>query len=76
MSDYCKDCHYNVKLKTEESACPLNSLYWNFMLRHRDSLASNRRIGMIYRNWDRLDEETRSAVQSRAQWALSNLDQL
>jgi deoxyribodipyrimidine photolyase-related protein len=76
MSDYCKGCHYNVKQKTEETACPLNSLYWHFMLRHRDLLASNRRIGMIYRNWDRLDEENRSAVRSRAEWVLNNLDQL
>jgi deoxyribodipyrimidine photolyase-related protein len=76
MSDYCKGCHYNVKQKTEDTACPLNSLYWHFMLRHREQLASNRRIGMIYRNWDRLDEENRSAVQSRAEWLLHNLDQL
>ncbi|MDP5043685.1 MAG: cryptochrome/photolyase family protein, partial [Leeuwenhoekiella sp.] len=31
MSTYCKDCHYNVNHKTEEDACPFNSLYWNFL---------------------------------------------
>ncbi|WP_051786236.1 cryptochrome/photolyase family protein [Endozoicomonas numazuensis] len=28
MSDYCKSCHYDVKRKTGEHACPFNSLYW------------------------------------------------
>ena len=34
MSDYCKDCHYSVKERFTEDACPFNSLYWDFMHRH------------------------------------------
>jgi hypothetical protein len=32
MSDYCKHCHYDVKQKATDSACPFNSLYWDFMI--------------------------------------------
>lgn len=38
MSDHCKHCHYKVKQKTEATACPFNSLYWDFMIRHRERL--------------------------------------
>ncbi len=59
MSDYCKDCAYSPSKKTGEGACPFNPLYWHFMDRHRDRLESNHRIGRIYANWDRMDEEKR-----------------
>ena len=50
MSDYCRGCHYDVRAKTGERACPFNSLYWDFMLRHRERLERNPRIGVMYRN--------------------------
>jgi len=31
MSNYCGSCHYNVKDKLGEKACPFNSLYWHFL---------------------------------------------
>ena len=76
MSDYCKDCHYDVKQKTGDRGCPFNSLYWDFMIRHRERLERNPRIGMVYRSWDRQDEEQRSATLERAGWCLQNLDEL
>ncbi|MFT5084506.1 MAG: deoxyribodipyrimidine photolyase-related protein [Lentisphaeria bacterium] len=76
MSDYCKNCHYNVKEKSSKNACPLNSLYWNFMHAHRDKLANNPRIGMVYRNWDKQSDEIQQATLARAHWCLENLDDL
>lgn len=76
MSDYCRACHYDVRAKTGERACPFNSLYWDFMQRHRERLESNPRIGVIYRNWDRQQAETRKATLERAAYCLDNLDQL
>ena len=32
MSNYCKDCQYDVKKKEGKDACPFNYLYWNFFL--------------------------------------------
>ena len=76
MSDYCTVCHYQVKEKTGPRACPLNSLYWHFMVKHRDRLARNPRIGMIYGNWDKQNEEQKRLVLERAEWCLENLGEL
>ena len=76
MSDYCKHCHYDVKQKTTDSACPFNSLYWAFMIRHRDKLETNPRIGMVYRNWDRQEAKTRENTLTRANWCLGNINKL
>ena len=76
MSDYCGDCHYKVKEKTGERACPLNSLYWDFMLRHRAQFERNPRVGMVYRNWDRMSKDKRKAVLDHAEGLLAKLDEL
>ena len=76
MSDYCGDCHYKVKEKTSDNACPLNSLYWRFMVKHRERLAKNHRIGMIYGNWDKQDDAQKHAVLQRAEWCLENIESL
>lgn len=59
MSDYCETCHYNPGKRTGERACPFNSLYWDFLHRHRERLARNPRVGMMYRTWDRMADDTR-----------------
>jgi deoxyribodipyrimidine photolyase-related protein len=76
MSDYCQGCHYQVKEKVGEQACPLNSLYWHFMHRHRQRLENNPRIGMIYRNWDKQSEESREHTLRRGEWCLNNIETL
>ncbi|TQM92675.1 cryptochrome/photolyase family protein [Roseinatronobacter monicus] len=62
MSDYCKSCHYKVKDKTGESACPFNLLYWHFLIRHRDRFEGNPRMAQMYRTFDRMDEGRRKTV--------------
>jgi deoxyribodipyrimidine photolyase-related protein len=57
MSDYCADCHYNVKQKTGDDACPFNALYWNFLARNEEKLRGNPRMGQTYRTWDRMSDE-------------------
>lgn len=76
MSDYCGACHYDAKEKVGDNACPLNSLYWHFMLEHRERLLKNPRIGLIYGNWDKQDPEQQQATLDRAQWCLDNLESL
>ncbi len=76
MSDYCKECDYDVKQKHTEDACPFNSLYWNFMHQHRYRFQNNPRIGMIYRNFDKMDDELRAATLARARKLLSSIESL
>ncbi|MBI1183020.1 cryptochrome/photolyase family protein [bacterium] len=57
MSDYCTACSYKHQLKTEEYACPFNSLYWDYFHRNREKLERNPRIGMMYRVWDKMKNQ-------------------
>lgn len=66
MSDYCKSCRYKVTVKTGPDACPFNYLYWDFMTRHRDTLAANPRIGMIYRSYDKMAEARKQEIAADA----------
>jgi deoxyribodipyrimidine photolyase-related protein len=74
MSDYCKSCRYDQKRKSGHGSCPLNSLYWRFMVKHRDRLAQNPRVGVIYRSWDAMDVDGQRAVLDAAQIYLNNLN--
>ncbi|MEP3333117.1 cryptochrome/photolyase family protein [Sedimentitalea sp.] len=74
MSDYCVGCHYDVKAKTGERACPFNLLYWHFIERNRDRFQNNRRMAVIYRGWDKRDAEQRKLVLDYATDWLGRLD--
>lgn len=76
MSDYCKHCRYNVRTADAPDSCPFNSLYWHFMHRHRDRFASNPRMGMVYRNLDRMDAGKVDGMLQRADTLLADLDNL
>lgn len=74
MSDYCGSCAYAVKQKTSDAACPFNALYWDFLERHRDRFIKNPRMTQMYRVWDRMAVEQRSALRARAAAVLNLLD--
>ena len=44
MSNYCKPCMYDPKLRTGETACPFTTLYWDFLDRHKEAFAKNHRM--------------------------------
>ena len=66
MSDYCKSCRYNPAKRIGEDACPFSTFYWDFMLRNESSFRDNRRMQLALKNLERLDDEERSAIRSRA----------
>ncbi len=66
MSDYCGSCAYSVSVRTGETACPFNLLYWDFLIRHRDRFETNPRMSRIYGNWDRMDADKRRAIRADA----------
>jgi deoxyribodipyrimidine photolyase-related protein len=62
MSDFCGRCRYDVRRKAGPDACPLNYLYWNFLLKNRPKLGRNPRLAQPYRTLDRLGAERVAAV--------------
>ena len=76
MGPHCAGCRYNRQGKTEDDACPFNSLYWHFHARNRHLLEKNPRIGMVYRTWDKMDPAKQQALLDRGDAVLHNLEQL
>lgn len=74
MSDYCKKCHYNVNQKNGQDACPFNYLYWHFLATHRDQLANNHRMGMMYKSLERMNTQKRKAIEEDSQRFLAELE--
>ncbi|MDM9651679.1 cryptochrome/photolyase family protein [Pseudomonas wenzhouensis] len=74
MSNHCQGCSYKVSESTGESACPFNSLYWHFLMRHREPLERNPRIGMVYRNLARMPEAKQQALWDWGERLLAKLD--
>lgn len=64
MSDHCRGCRYDPGSRVGEGACPLTTLYWDFLDRHRDVLGGNHRLSKQYGTLDRLADL--DAVRSRA----------
>ena len=76
MGPHCASCQYKRQAKTEDDACPFNSLYWHFHARNRDLLERNPRIGMVYRTWDKMPAPQQQALLDRGDALLANLEQL
>ncbi|UKM63691.1 cryptochrome/photolyase family protein [Flavobacteriaceae bacterium GSB9] len=74
MSNYCDSCHYNKNKKTEDNACPFNSLYWNFLDEKREQLGNNFRMKMMYSILDKMDSSKLQSIKKRAQHIINNQD--
>ncbi len=84
MSNYCRGCRYDNTRRvdgvdadgTPRPACPVTTLFWNFVARNRDALAVNPRTSMMVRNLDRFDATEREAISSQAAKTLDGIDLL
>ena len=73
MSDFCKSCVYDVKVKSGPTACPFNFLYWAFLIRNAGVLRGNQRMAMPYRTLAGWDEERKAATTAEANAFLDRL---
>jgi deoxyribodipyrimidine photolyase-related protein len=56
MSDHCGDCRFNPRKRVGDDACPLTTLYWDFLDRNRPVLEDNHRVARQYATLDRLSD--------------------
>ncbi len=66
MSNYCSGCRFDPAQATGARACPFTTLYWDFLARHRVTLAANPRLALQVRNLDRLEPAHLAAIRGRA----------
>ncbi len=74
MSNYCKGCAYDVKQRVGPGACPFNYLYWDFLMRNREKLGRNQRLGPIYHTLDRMPEARQAEMRTSAAQFLDALE--
>jgi deoxyribodipyrimidine photolyase-related protein len=73
MSNYCKGCFYDPKLRTGETACPFTTLYWDFLDRNLEEFKGNYRMAQQLFGIGRLKDMPE--VRQRAKAVLAGLDQ-
>jgi deoxyribodipyrimidine photolyase-related protein len=56
MSNYCKLCVYDPKLRVGEKACPFTTLYWDFLDRHKEAFIKNHRMSQQIFGLNRLSD--------------------
>lgn len=54
MGDACGRCTYDPKKRVGDTACPYTTLYWDFIARHAEELATNHRMSRPVANMRRL----------------------
>jgi deoxyribodipyrimidine photolyase-related protein len=66
MGHYCSTCRFDPKDSTSEKACPFTTLYWDFLARHKERFAPNRRMKLQIANLRRKDETELAIIRKRA----------
>lgn len=74
MSNYCSGCKYKPELKTGETACPVTTLYWHFLIKHYDTFSRNPRTALMAKNVERFSAQDVAAVQAKADYLLNHID--
>ncbi|MGV9004626.1 cryptochrome/photolyase family protein [Flavobacterium sp.] len=75
MSNYCSSCHYNVKEKLGEKACPFNSLYWNFLDDKKKHFKNNHRMAMMLNLLNKIPAEELFEIKTKARHIIENLNE-
>jgi deoxyribodipyrimidine photolyase-related protein len=56
MSDHCRGCAFDPKVRVGDKACPFTAGYWQWVHRHRELLSSNNRTARAVATMDKLSD--------------------
>jgi deoxyribodipyrimidine photolyase-related protein len=76
MSNYCNQCKYKPDVRFGDSACPVTTLYWNFLINHRQQFESSPRTRLMTANLKKISDNDQAAIQEHAKKLLNHLDDL
>ena len=76
MSNYCDSCQYKPDVRFGESACPMTTLYWNFLIKHSEQFESSPRTRLMTANLKRISDTDQKAIVQHARRILSDLNAL
>ncbi len=76
MSNYCEKCAYQPSERYGESACPMTTLYWNFLMNHQAEFDANPRTRLMTANLKKIDLDEQQKIAKHANQILNNLNNL
>ena len=74
MSNYCQGCQYQPEKRYGPSACPVTTLYWNFLLKHRQELEGSPRTRLMTTHLKKMSEQEQDDITAHATYILNHLD--
>lgn len=66
MGPHCRGCRYRPEVRTGPDACPFTTLYWDFLLRHQETLSRQPRMAMQLQSLKKLGAVERQEVTNQA----------
>ncbi len=66
MSNYCGQCQYDVNKRNGHDACPMNTLYWDFLAHHRERFATHPRMRMMLTHLDAMPAQELVTIRAQA----------
>ena len=76
MSNYCGTCQYKPDIRFGEGACPMTTLYWNFLIKHRTQFEASPRTRLMTVNLSRISDADQQEIQMHAKGLLGDLNSL
>lgn len=67
MSNYCGQCRYDVTKRVGDTACPVNTLYWDFLARHQERFATHPRMRLMTKHLDTMPADELVQIRRRAE---------
>ena len=76
MSNYCDGCQYKPDVRYGEQACPMTTLYWNFLIKHQAAFNQNPRTRLMTANLSKISVEDQTLIQLHAKEILTNIESI
>lgn len=74
MSNYCKGCRYQPEVRTGPTACPMTTLYWDFLIRHEKSFSGNPRTALMVKHVGKMSDDDKAQIRQQADATRTGLD--
>ncbi len=76
MSNYCNGCQYKPDVRYGEQACPMTTLYWNFLIKHQIEFNQNPRTRLMTANLSKISPEDQVQIQLHAKKILNDIESI
>jgi deoxyribodipyrimidine photolyase-related protein len=74
MSNYCDRCQYKPEVRYGDNACPMTTLYWNFLLKHQEALNRSPRTRLMTANLSKIGLADQKMIQIHAKSILDGIN--